>query len=535
MQKKTCEEFKKEIFNLYGNEYTIVSDYAGCLNEILVKHTANNCDYVFSTTPQFLISGRSKCPICEKHQKQTDASIREKIRRQYNDEYVLLEPYQAMNKKVKMKHLKCCHPTGEFVWETSLDNFLYKHQLCEYCRKGFYNKYTVENVQRLIDANHLGVTTLSKEISANKQILFKCNQCGLEYNVRARNFMDNACFYTCPKCSPRSTGKKIIPGFNDIKTVNRPVYDLLVDKDNGIKNGLYTSKQFEFKCPRCGSIFKALPQFVFNQYGKIACPYCKDGISYPEKYMNNLLKCLNVEYIYQLTSKHFSWCDSYRYDFYIPKYNIIIETNGNQHYEDGWLPLEETEDNDYKKMKLALLNGIKDYIVIDSRISDGSYIKKSIIESSLSNYYDLSKVDWSKCAIDSCKSLLVTICSEWNQDKSKIADFVEKYNISRTTVERYLKSGTELGICNFNLQEYKTRVRKAASIVTNKKNSCQIYCRELNIVYPSIRYIKKEIGDITKALDKEDQTMFGCHWFKVSSLPNNYLEKQNPDYVIMFK
>ena len=61
-----------------------------------------------------------------------------------------------------------------------------------------------------------------------------------------------------------------------------------------------------------------------------------------------------------LTEKSFSWSNSCRYDFFIPKFNIIIEMNGIQHYEQRFLKsdksrtLEEEINNDEFKKAIAI-------------------------------------------------------------------------------------------------------------------------------------------------------------------------------------
>ena len=122
-----------------------------------------------------------------------------------------------------------------------------------------------------------------------------------------------------------------------------------------------------------------------------------DGYSIPEKFLNSVLKQLNVKYKHQLTKKNFKWCNEFRYDFYIYKYKMIIETHGEQHYTKafGDTTVEEQQENDEYKKDLALENGINKYIVIDTSVSDFNYIYNSI-ESSLHNLFDFNKLDIEK-------------------------------------------------------------------------------------------------------------------------------------------
>ena len=80
----------------------------------------------------------------------------------------------------------------------------------------------------------------------------------------------------------------------------------------------------------------------------------------------SVLDQLSVNYTYQLSKKKLEWCGSFIYDFYLEVNgkNIIIETNGRQHYEENGLhklgnyTFAEQQENDYTKRQLALSNNV---------------------------------------------------------------------------------------------------------------------------------------------------------------------------------
>lgn len=93
-----------------------------------------------------------------------------------------------------------------------------------------------------------------------------------------------------------------------------------------------------------------------------------------------------INFIHDSTT---SWSDTKRYDFYLPDHNIIIETHGEQHYDDkfisyGGRTLKEEQENDKYKEQIARDNGVKHYIVIGCRYSDNKWIKENILKSDLS-------------------------------------------------------------------------------------------------------------------------------------------------------
>lgn len=161
-------------------------------------------------------------------------------------------------------------------------------------------------------------------------------------------------------------------------------------------------KKIRCICPDCGHE-KDIWLKNFTARGFI-CSRCSDGISIPEKFMINLLMRLDIKFETQYNS---SWSNSKRYDFYLPKYNMIIETHGEQHYRQSprGRSLQEEQENDKYKKELALKNGIENYIVVDCKYSTLEWLKKNCIKE-LSLYFDLSTVDWESVWKKSQKNIL---------------------------------------------------------------------------------------------------------------------------------
>jgi len=103
-------------------------------------------------------------------------------------------------------------------------------------------------------------------------------------------------------------------------------------------------------CQICKREIEISPKNFFKK--KSLCDKCSDGISYPEKFIRNILNQLNLEYICQLSKANFYWCNKYRYDFYIPRLSLIIETHGNQHFKNAggsWKSVWYEQENDKLK------------------------------------------------------------------------------------------------------------------------------------------------------------------------------------------
>ena len=58
---KTHDEFVKDLYNVFGDEYTVISEYTHSKNPIDIRH--NVCGHVWTTTPNPLLKGHG-CPYC---------------------------------------------------------------------------------------------------------------------------------------------------------------------------------------------------------------------------------------------------------------------------------------------------------------------------------------------------------------------------------------------------------------------------------------------------------------------------------------
>ena len=93
------------------------------------------------------------------------------------------------------------------------------------------------------------------------------------------------------------------------------------------------------------------------------CPVCKE--SHGEKYIRNYLDEHNIKYEPQKRFKDLKDKKLLSYDFYLPKYNILIEYQGIQHYESisfnnkDKTDLEKQQLHDKLKREYAKNNGYK--------------------------------------------------------------------------------------------------------------------------------------------------------------------------------
>jgi hypothetical protein len=301
------------------------------------------------------------------------------------------------------------------------------------------------NTERVVRNKNNGSTTTDKYYE------YKCSECKYVGKSTEHNIVKMS---ACPCCS----NKAVVEGINDIPTTDPWMIKFFQGGYDEAK--LYTrgsSRYIHPKCPECGRIRNNKMMITtIHRQGNVSC-ICGDGFSYPEKFIYNLFEQLELKHYRQISNKDFKWCGSKRYDFYF-KYNneeYIVETHGEQHYKyTGFrVSLEEQIENDRLKREIALQNGIKseNYIVLDCRESNIDWIKNSVLNSKLSEIFELNKVDWNICGEYAISNLAKTVCNMWNDKSNKYSttQLGNKLNISRDAVVEYLKRGSEVGWCNY--------------------------------------------------------------------------------------
>lgn len=281
-----------------------------------------------------------------------------------------------------------------------------------------------------------------------------------EASIHSRTNMGS----NCPYCS----NKKVLKGYNDIATTHPHLIEYFNDIEDAHTHTCSSNKKAELKCPNCGHT-KAMQISKLTHRG-FSCDLCSDGISYPEKLMASILTKLNIEFTKQMSFDN----GEHRYDFYLPQYNVILETHGIQHYEQSprGRSLEEEQKNDEYKRELAINNGIlnENYHEIDCRHSTLEWCRPNI-EKALSSYADISILtdeDWKEVDLQAQKSLKIEVCKYWKENKNvndsltpqQVADV---FGVGAGTVQRYLNWGNTNGFCIYDGEEEKKASDKRRS------------------------------------------------------------------------
>lgn len=277
-----------------------------------------------------------------------------------------------------------------------------------------------------------------------KLYTYKCLKCGQTNQTFEATLKKNK---GCPYCA----GRVVKAGVNDIATVAPWMIGYF---PGGIEEAQkYTTGSVTTiipKCPICGrSTNKEIAiNRLYNQHS-CGCP-CDTILSFGERVIYNLLMEIKVDFVHEATAFNtFPWAKKYRYDFYIPDKNMILEVHGAQHYvvhgfgeSMNGKTLEEEQENDKNKKELALANGIDKYIILDCRKSQLDWLLNSVKESGLEELlgFKLEDIDQNDLLRQSYRSFQKKVLKVLQPGMS-LEEISEKTGISIFMLKRMMGFG----------------------------------------------------------------------------------------------
>ena len=306
------------------------------------------------------------------------------------------------------------------------------------------------------------------------------------------------------------------------------------DSDNEMKNWLYNQTdgfayspwdrtKIFWKCPNCGNKVLYSPRDI-QKLKYVPCKKCSDKISYPNKYMYNLLEQVGVQFETEYSP---SWIKPKKYDFYIPNLKLIIEMDGalghghknKMNGDDG----SESIKVDMYKDEMASKMGLT-IIRIDCFISDSDFIKDNILKSRMSEFFSLNNVDFLLCHKNAISSYKIKVCEKWNECHD-METLLKNFKFARATMIKWLTQCAKYNMCDYDakLQQHLSGKRNIAKAYNANKKP--VICLETNKVYESCREAYKWLGynidghsiqdncnKITYSAGKHPETKEKLHW-----------------------
>lgn len=243
---------------------------------------------------------------------------------------------------------------------------------CIHCNKIFKRKpKELNSVKCSCEQKHLDYVSkvgsknfdvLEHYKSIRHKILHKCRVCELKFKTTPKTLLNSV--NGCPSCS----GKKF-SNSHYISILPKNIEFLSVEYKGSNYYHLH-------KCKICNFEWETKPNYIIHM--STSCPNCTS--SKGERLISDFLNKLELDFV-----KEYSVSINgvkYRFDFFIPSLNILIEYDGIQHYKPidyfgGLQALEKIKFSDDVKNKWCLDNSltlirIPYYVDIKSLLSEKS-------------------------------------------------------------------------------------------------------------------------------------------------------------------
>ena len=490
-KKKLYEDQLKEKYN---GKIENLEPYVNLNTKIL--HRCNYHNYDFYSTPASVLGSKHGCPLCgEEALKEHTDSLRV-----FND-----EDYQKLLDERFDGNIICLESVK--ASNTSIKHFCKKHQYeymspparvlqnkygCKFCGAEAHTQSLEEKLEKTkkrifeLVGNEYEIVDGFTAIDDMAKFRHNCKNGEKHYfDMTPTSFIyrGSRCYCENPSIS------RVILGFNDIHTTRPDVEEWMHNKEDAYKYSMSSKEKILWDCPDCKNTFE---ERICNvNSNRLSCPFCSDGISYPNKFMYNSLYQIKDDLDFLEREYNPDWCKFEfngnercgKYDVYfgIDGKRYIVEMDGglghgNKVHTNSLLSQDELLQIDLIKDKLAEEHGIK-VIRIDCNYKTNdryAYILNNVLNSNLKDIIDLSKIDFDLSNKHSTNSLIVKAGELWNQGLTA-GQIRKELKIGEGTVTSYLKTASEIGVCDYSVEKSKARSKYR-----------KVYCVTFDTVYDTI-------------------------------------------------
>lgn len=250
--RKTPEEFYKELEAKHGDRYTVISKYIGANKPLLIR--CNKCGYEVERFPHNVLN--QGCKNCSILKRRVDkVKFIEKIKEVHGDEIEYISGYEDTRSRIELK----CNICGN-IWETQAGSVIYGKHGCRRCAnsKTTPEEYKIKIKELYGDKFEI----LTPFISLEKKIQVKCNDCG---NISYR-FAKEVLKGRCKSCNNKAQKKPLEQFIEDIKRIHKGKISYL----NGYNE---TRSRVNMICNICGHTWSTLANHIINGK-KTGCAKC---------------------------------------------------------------------------------------------------------------------------------------------------------------------------------------------------------------------------------------------------------------------
>lgn len=347
---RTPQMYREEVYELVGDEYTVLEDFKTTSEGILTRH--NECGYEWNTTPPSAFLNGTRCPLCAGNMLKTHEQFVNEVFELVGIEYKVLGKYINSNKKILMQHVTC---GDEFLVSPNkfVGSEFTRCPKCMQVQRAENRKKTTDEFKdelRILFGEEY--TVLGEYTGSKEDILIRHNVCGSEYYKAPTDILSRRC-KRCAALFQRKTNEQFIE--NIIALTGYEFSPLEPYK------GAHEKIRMEHKI--CGYIWKTTPH-KFVSTGR-RCPKCNE--SKGESAIRRFLESNDINFIPQYRIKECKLKKALPFDFGILKNGellMLIEYDGEQHFKPiksfgGEKAFSELQIRDKVKDKFCMENNIE--------------------------------------------------------------------------------------------------------------------------------------------------------------------------------
>ena len=216
---------------------------------------------------------------------------------------------------------------------TYVNNMINTDAWCYLCGKDSMKqklRHTSEEVKQMIESKNGNILLNTNEYinAREKNLMVICGSCGQMFITSYESIQngDGRCF----NCGCMVGGETVQITKEDLISMATINGILMIQNPNDYKS---MDTKLLFFCSSCNNLFLTTPHNYIKR-GFTRCSDCaRSNNSKGNKMIAHILNCYNVDYVREFK---FDDCKDKRklpFDFYLPKYNSIIEFDGKQHFE----------------------------------------------------------------------------------------------------------------------------------------------------------------------------------------------------------
>jgi len=350
-----------------GNKIIRISDYINSASQISWK--CNECKYTWKTNYKSVVFNKTNCPECQLNKTRlTNKNIDEKT-----SSKSIIRLDDVFNSKTKIRWK--CNLKNHIFWATP--NAVIRNKF--FCKSCYLDqtKFSDEKIDNRLSCLGNKIKRKSNFISSLDKMSWECNLCHYQWSKSVidinnisgciicnkkiltnqkidarlvnRNIkrLDNvinshtniwwSCLVKDCNYTWKATPSNILQGSGCCRCLNKEKFtNHLVDKRlinrpiTRLEDVIYSLDHINWRCDICLHIWRATPSNVIS--GESGCPKCASGRN--EKIVYSKLIENNIDFEYHYYFNNILNIKNKRIfvDFYLEKYNTIIEYNGKQHY-----------------------------------------------------------------------------------------------------------------------------------------------------------------------------------------------------------